>query len=148
MSEHHITFEDLKLRLTPAQRRAAQLIVENDFAAKGERKTLGEIAEELSIDQRTLYNWRQNPDFTRYMAALSDGELATFRSLADSQLVKLIKGTSNNGIPAIRALELFYRLEGRLVERSVVTTDEKAKQPTMTRAEASEELERLNRYIN
>src|SRR5690625_7794813 len=120
MGDYHLTFEDLKLRLTPAQRRAAHLIVENDFAAKSERKTLKEIAEELRIDERTLYNWRQNPDFTRYIAALSDGELATFRSLADSQLIKLIKGTSNNGLPAIRALELFYRLEGRLVERAVV----------------------------
>lgn len=148
MNEQHLTFADLKLRLKPIERKAAQLLVENDFAPKGERKTLAEIAEEVGINKRTLYNWRQNPDFTRYMAALSDGELATFRSLADSQLIKLIKGTSNNGVPAIRALELFYKLEGRLVERSVVATNEKDVQPKMTRAEASEELEKLNEYIN
>jgi len=147
MSEQQVSFEDLKLRLTPAQRRAAKLIVENDFAPKGERVTLGDIAEELSIDKRTLYNWRQNPDFTRYLAAISDGELAQFRSLVDSQLMKLIKGTSNNGLPAMRALELYYKLEGRLVDRSVVTTDEKSGKPTMTRREASEELEKLNKFI-
>src|SRR5699024_10985780 len=112
----------LKLRLTPAQRKAAELIVANDFAPKGEKRTLDEIAEEVGVDRRTIYNWRQSADFRRYMAAISDGELANYRSLADSQLIKLIKGTSNNGLPAIRGLELFYKLEGRLVERSVVQT--------------------------
>src|SRR5699024_352930 len=118
-----LTYEDLKLRLTPAQRKAAELIVKNDFAPKGERKTLGEIAEEVGVVQKTLYNWRQNPDFTRYVAAISDSELSNYRSLADSQLIKLIAGTSNNGLPAIRALELFYKLEGRLEDKRTVTID-------------------------
>lgn len=135
-----ITFEDLKLRLKPGQRKAAQLMVNNDFAPKGEKKTLEEIAAEVGITDRQLYNWRQNPDFTRYMAAISDGELANYRSLADSQLIKLIAGTSNNGLPAIKALELFYKLEGRLVDRSVVMSDDSNNNPTMTRAEASAEL--------
>ncbi|ONK24353.1 hypothetical protein BLX87_05420, partial [Bacillus sp. VT-16-64] len=88
MSENYITFEELKQRLTPGQRLAAELIVANDFAPKGEKKTLDQIAEEVGITDRQLYNWRQNPDFTRYMAAISDNKLDNYRSLADSQLIK------------------------------------------------------------
>jgi len=143
-----LTYEDLKLRLTPAQRKAAELIVANDFAPKGEKRNLGEIAEELGIVQKTLYNWRQSADFTRYMAAVSDGELSNYRSLADSQLIKLIAGTSNNGLPAIRALELFYKLEGRLEDKRTVTIDESNNKRPMTRTEISKELERLEKYVN
>lgn len=145
LSDTYITFEDLKLRLTPAQRKAAELIVANDFAPKGEKKNLDEIAEEVGVDRRTLYNWRQNPDFTRYMSAISDGELANYRSLADSQLIKLIKGTSNNGLPAIKALELFYKLEGRLVDKSVVMTNEDSRNPRLTQEEINNELDKLDK---
>ena len=144
-----VTFEELKLLLTPAQRKAAELIVANDFAPKGEKKNLDDIAEEVGVDRRTLYNWRQNSDFTRYMGAISDGELANFRSLADSQLIRLIAGEfTNNGTPAIKALELFYKLEGRLVDRSVVMQDDKDNQPRISRAKLSEELQKLDKYVN
>ena len=142
-----ITFEELKLRLSPVQRKAAELIVTNDFAPKGEKKTLEQISEQVGVDRRTLYNWRQNPDFTRYTAAVSDGELANYRSLANSQLIKLIQGTSNNGVPAIKALELFYKLEGRLVERSVTMTDERENQPRITRDEISEKIRELDTFV-
>src|SRR5699024_5058158 len=149
LSENIITFEDLKIRLTPAQRKAAELIVANDFAPKGEKKTLGQISEEVGVNQRTLYNWRQNPDFTRYVGAVSDGELSNYRSLADSQLIRLIAGEfTNNGTPAIKALELFYKLEGRLVDRSVVMRDDEHSNPQISRAELSEELQKLNKYVN
>lgn len=143
-----ITFEELKLRLTPVQRKAAELIVANDFAPKGEKKTLEQISEQVGVDRRTLYNWRQNPDFTRYMSAVSDGELANYRSLADSQLIKLIRGTfTNNGTPSIKALELFYKLEGRLVERSVTMTDDRENQPRISRDEISEKIRELDTFV-
>lgn len=149
LSENVITFEELKIRLTPAQRKAAELIVANDFAPKGEKMTLDKIAEEVGISQRSLYDWRQNPDFTRYMSAISDGELSNFRSLADSQLIRLIAGEfTNNGTPAIKALELFYKLEGRLVDRSVVMQDDKDNKPQISREKLSEELQKLNKYVN
>jgi len=147
MIENNISFEDLKLRLTPAQRKAAELIVANDFAPKKQRKTLGEIAKEVGISDRQLYTWRQNPDFTRYVAASSDGELSNYRSLADSQLIKLIKGTSNNGLPALRALELFYKLEGRLQDKRTVTFDDVSGGKKLSRSDISKELEKLEDYI-
>lgn len=143
-----VTFEELKLLLTPAQRKAAELIVANDFAPKGEKKNLDDIAEEVGVDRRTLYNWRQNSDFTRYMSAISDNKLDNHRSLADSQLIKLIEGTSNNGIASIKALELFYKLSGRLEDKRTVTINEENRKPTMTREEVSKGLADLEKYVN
>jgi len=143
-----ITYEDLKLLLSAEQRHAAELIVANDFAPKGEKKNLDEIAAEIGIDRRTLYNWRQNADFTRYMAAISDNKLDNHRSLADSQLIKLIAGTSNNGVASIKALELFYKLNGRLEDKRTVTINDEERKPTMTREEVSKGLADLERFVN
>lgn len=143
-----MTFEELKLLLTPRQRKAAELIVNNDFAPKGEKKNLDDIAEEVGVDRRTLYNWRQNSDFTRYMSAISDNKLDNYRSLADSQLIKLIEGTSNNGVASIKALELFYKLSGRLEDKRTVTINEENRKPTMTREQVSKGLADLEKYVN
>ena len=143
-----MTYEDLKLLLTPEQRKAAELIVANDFAPKGEKRKLDEIAFEVGVDRRTLYNWRQNADFTRFMSAISDNKLDNHRSLADSQLIKLIAGTSNNGVASIKALELFYKLNGRLEDKRTVTINDEERKPTMTRAEVSKGLADLERFVN
>jgi len=147
VSENYVSFEDLKQRLKPGQRLAAELIVQNDFAPKGEKMTLEQIAEQVGVTDRQLYNWRQDADFTRYMAAISDNKLDNYRSLADSQLIKLIQGTSNNGVASIKALELFYKLNGRMQDKqTVVMTDNR--QPTYSRDEISRGLEELNKYLN
>lgn len=140
------TFEEIKLRLTVPQRLAAETLVSNDFAKKGERMTLGEIATELSIDNKTLYNWRKNPDFTAYQAGLSDNRLDQFRSLADSQLIRLIDGTSsNNGLPSIKGLTLFYEIVGRKKQEPMVQIHN-GRTPTMSREEASAELEKFTTH--
>lgn len=147
MSENYITFEELKTRLKPAQRLAAELIVANDFAGKGEKKSFEQIAKEVGITDRTLYNWRQNADFTRYLAAISDNKLDQYRSIADSQLMKLVKGTSNNGLPSVKGLEMYYKLIGRMQDRQTLEVVE-ARRPTMTREEISEQLKELDKYVN
>lgn len=143
-----MTYEDLKLLLTAEQRNAAELIVANDFAPKGNKRKLDEIAFEVGVDRRTLYNWRQNADFTRYMSAISDNKLDNHRSLADSQLVKLIAGVSNNGVASIKALELFYKLNGRLEDKRTVTINDDKHKPAMTREEVSKGLADLERFVN
>lgn len=148
MSGNYITFEDLKLRLTPAQRKAAELIVANDFAPKDEKKTLEEIADEVRVDRRTLYDWRQNPDFTRYAAAITDNELDRGHSFVTGRLMWLIEnGASNNGVPPIKAIELYYKLTGRLVDRSVVMTNEDSRNPKITQEEINNELDKLDKLI-
>lgn len=143
-----VTYEDLKIRLTPVQRKAAELIVSNDFSPRGSKMNLDEIAKEVGISERQLYTWRQNSDFTLYMAAISDNKLDNHRSLADSQLIKLIEGTSNNGLASIKALELFYKLNGRLEDKRTVTINEEERKSPMTRAEVSKGLADLEKYVN
>lgn len=116
------TFDALKASLTPAQHLAAEFMLEREYAAKNDRKTYEEIAEEVGISTRLLYDWRKNPDFVKYTAALSDTKLDSYRSLADAQLIRLIQGTSNNGNAAIKALELFYKINGKLVDKREVVT--------------------------
>jgi hypothetical protein len=62
-------------------------------------------------------------DFIRYQTALTDVKLESYRTLVDAKHMHLIeKGASNNGILPIKALELYDKLSGRLVERSEVTS--------------------------
>ena len=117
------TLHELKGKLSPSQLRACELILEKEYAPKGEKKTYAEIASEIGIDTSTLYHWRQNPDFVRYLATVSDTKLDSARAAADAQLMRLVEGTSNNGNASIKALELYYKLIGKLTEkREIVQT--------------------------
>lgn len=118
----NITLEGLKAKLTPKQILAAELILENEFRAKGDKRTYDQIAEDAGCGVRTLYEWRQEPEFVRYLAVISDTKLDSYRSMADAQLVKLMNGTSNNGTPSIKALELYYKIIGKLVDKREVVS--------------------------
>jgi hypothetical protein len=143
------TLQELRARLTDAQAKAAHLLVANSFANKDEKRTLDDIAHECGITRMQLWRWRyDNPDFIRYVEALSDMRLAAYRDLADAQLVKLIQGTSNNGIPSIKALELYYRLAGRLVDRKQIEFDDNTNRPRLTAAEVAKGLDELNAMLN
>ena len=112
----------MRAELDGRQQNAAQLLVENEFRSKleGGRRTLDEIGEEVGVSRVTLWQWKKEPVFISYMAYLSDQHLDAQRAVVDGQLMRLIEGTSNNGTPSIKALELWYKLNNRLVERSVV----------------------------
>ncbi|MFJ8246201.1 phBC6A51 family helix-turn-helix protein [Peribacillus asahii] len=98
---------------------------------------------------RTLYNWRKEPDFIRYCAWISETKLDTFRATADAQLIKLIEGTSNNGLASIKALELFYKLNGRLIDRrEVVQTEESRGAKRISDDELQRGLDELNDMLN
>lgn len=119
-----LTLDQLKAKLTPAKQKAAELILEREYAAKGEKATFEDIAEEVGVTERTLYEWRKDAYFIQYLAVISDQKLDNYRGLADAQLIKLIQGTSNNGLASIKALELYYKLAGKLVERrETINTD-------------------------
>jgi predicted DNA-binding protein YlxM (UPF0122 family) len=125
----NMTLRELESALhdnNPKKVKAAHLLVNNDYAIKEETKSLDEIAEEVGVERRTLYNWRQEPIFLKYCEQLSEVKLIEFRSLVDSQLIKAIKGSSSNGIPSMKALDLYYKLSGRLVERSEVVAAEES----------------------
>lgn len=142
-----LTLEQLRAKLTPNQLRAAELILEKEYAPKGEKKNYSEIAAELGIDTSTLYLWRQNPDFVKYLAAVSDTKLDSARAVADAQLMRLVNGTSNNGMASIKALELYYKLIGKLTEkREIVQTSQETNVHDVDQIKA--EIERLRSSTN
>jgi transcriptional regulator with XRE-family HTH domain len=139
------TLDELRDRLTPQQQMAANMYVANEFAGK-EKKTQDELAEEIGITRQGLHKWRtENLDFIRYQSALTEFKLESYRTLVDAKLISLIeKGPSNNGIPSIKAIELFYKLNGRLVDRSEVVTVASEATPRLTREEVTKGLDELN----
>jgi transcriptional regulator with XRE-family HTH domain len=142
------TLKELQENLTPQQQMAAHLLIANEFAGK-EKRTQEELAEEIGISRMTLHNWKtEDIDFIRYTAALTDMKLDSYRSLVDARLMTLIeKGPSNNGIPSIKAIELYYKLSGRLVERKEVTqfTELQTDRPRrLSDEEVAQGLEELN----
>jgi len=143
-----ITLSELKARLSAEQLPAAELLVSNDYAGKA-KKSYELLADELCMSVRTLYNWRQEHDFIRYCAWISETKLDAFRATADAQLIKLIEGTSNNGLASIKALELFYKLNGRLIDRrEVVQTEESRGAKRISDDELQRGLDELNDMLN
>ena len=143
-----ITLSELRARLSADQLKAAELLVANDYAGKA-KKSYEDIADELGMSVRTLYNWRQEPSFIRYCAWISETKLDAFRATADAQLIKLIEGTSNNGLASIKALELFYKLNGRLIDRrEVVQTEESRGAKRISDDELQRGLNELNDMLN
>ncbi|WP_179924524.1 phBC6A51 family helix-turn-helix protein [Priestia megaterium] len=116
----NIDIAKLEEQLRPNQLKAINLMVESEFAS-ADKKTLEEIAEECGVSRITLYQWRKNPVFNQLLKAYSSQHLSSYRALADAQLLKLIKGTSANGIPSIKSLELFYKLQQDLNGDKTVT---------------------------
>ncbi|WP_306692418.1 phBC6A51 family helix-turn-helix protein [Bacillus cereus] len=136
---------DLRQEITEEQAQAAVKLVENSFAGK-ERKTLEEIAEELGVSRTTLWTWSNDVNFTRYKEALADQLLRDNIDLANGQLLALIRGDfTANKTPSIKALELFYKLSGKLVEKKEITTN--VDKPKVSQSEVEQELAELGKGI-
>lgn len=143
-----LTMQQMESQLEPLQVKAARMLIDNEFADKDGKKSLGDIADELEITPRTLYNWRQMPMFAAYQNALAEFISYSFAPTALAQLHKAIEGTSNNGMPSIKALELWFKVEGRLVGRQEIYSKIEQTTRTLTREETSEGLAGLDRFID
>lgn len=138
------SLQQLTTQLTPQQMNAVDLLVENEFdnAITGNRRTYEDIAAECGITRKTLALWRKEPAFIEYAAHISAQHTASLRPLADSQLAKLVRGTSNNGVPYIKGLELYYKIAGVLVDRREIVYADQTK-PMLTQAEITAGIEEL-----
>ncbi|ALC81542.1 phBC6A51 family helix-turn-helix protein [Bacillus gobiensis] len=147
-----LSMEELELSLTDQQKKAAWLLNNNELAAQveGKKRSYEEIAEEVGISTKTLYNWRKSDrNFIAYQNAISDVTLYSYRSEVDAMLIKLIRG-GNNGIGSIKALQLYYQMIGKLVnksEMSIVSEDQR-KTKRLTDEEVSDQLAELNKLLN
>ncbi|PEF46136.1 hypothetical protein CON22_13290 [Bacillus cereus] len=136
---------DLRQEITEEQAQAAVKLVENSFAGR-ERKTLEEIAEELGISRTTLWKWSNDVNFIRYKEALADRLLWDNIDLANGQLLALIRGDfTANKTPSIKALELFYKLSGKLVDKKEIITN--VDKPKVSQSEVEQTLAELGKGI-
>lgn len=136
----------LEAQLTPQQRKAAQLIVNNEWAEllteDGKKRTMAELAEEIGIARSTLFEWKAQEVFGAYVNYLTDMQLSAMRSEVNTALMKAIRGGAN-GIPSVKALDLYFRRYGLLTDRTVVedtrqTVEERRKSDEEIRADISE----------
>ncbi|MGH1286377.1 phBC6A51 family helix-turn-helix protein [Bacillus toyonensis] len=76
------------------------------------------------MSRTTLWTWSNDVNFIWYKEALADELLRNNIDLANGQLLALIRGDyTANKTPSIKALELFYKLNGKLVEKKEITTN-------------------------
>lgn len=143
-----ITLEEIKGHLTPQQQKIARTLVDNEFLGK-KKQTLEEIAEQEGLSVRTLYNWRQDRYFILYQNYIADSALDGFMPTAVAKLKESVEGRSNNGIPSMKALELYFKLAGRLIDKKeVIAQPDETSRVRVTRQDISRELAELDKLLN
>lgn len=130
----------LEAQITPQQLRAAHLIVNNEWAellnADGKKKTAQELADEIGISRSTFFEWKSAELFGAYVNYLTDIQLSSMRSEVNTALMKAIRGGAN-GVPSVKALDLYFRRYGLLTDRTVV---EDARQHVEEKRKTDEEI--------
>lgn len=113
----------LEAQLTPQQQRAAQLLVINEWGELteegGKKRTMTELADELGIARSTLFEWKRNELFGAYVNHLTERQLDGMRSEVYVALMRSIRGGAN-GIPSVKALDLYMRRYGLLSDRTII----------------------------
>ncbi|HEU4964216.1 MAG TPA: phBC6A51 family helix-turn-helix protein [Bacilli bacterium] len=135
---------DLERQLSPQQIKAAAILVQNEWDAGdgGKKKTRDQIAEAVGISRSTLFEWLRKPEFVEYMNVLTDMDLQAIRSEFNALLVKAMRG-GNNGIPSVKALDLYARRFGLLKDHVVTETVAADKPRTMTEDEMDKALNEI-----
>lgn len=143
----------LEAQLTPQKIQAAHLLVLNEWADilgddSIQKRTMQEIADAVGCSRSTLTGWRTEEDFTAYLNYLAERQLDAMRSKMYTQLVRAAMGGSN-GIPSVRALDLYFRHYGLLTDRhEVVTNERELAGKRKTDEEIQRELQELDRMVN
>lgn len=129
----------LEAQLTGQQKRAAELLVANEWAELteyGRKKTMQELADEISIARSTLYEWKANESFSDYVNYLTDKQLESMRGEVNVGIMRLIRGGAN-GIPSVKALDLYLRRFALLTDKTIV---EDTRDTVLTRQKTDEEV--------
>lgn len=137
-------FKALESKLTPQQRKAALLLVQNDLLDIGEEKRhLDAIADEVGVCLRTLHRWKnENAVFIEYMNLIADDFLASYQSGVYRQMMKLIQSSQ----PSVKAIDLYLKRFGKLTERHV--TESVGDNDEQSDEKIAEEIAELDRELN
>ncbi|XID95782.1 phBC6A51 family helix-turn-helix protein [Paenibacillaceae bacterium WGS1546] len=95
-----------------------------------------ELAEDIGIARSTLYEWRALESFGEYVNYLTDLQLSAMRTEVNVAIMKAIRG-GPNGVPSVKAIDLYMRRFGLLTDRTVV---EDTRDSTHTRQRTDEEI--------
>jgi hypothetical protein len=107
----------LEAQLDGRQRLAAALVVEREFQPDDQRKSFEEIAEEVGVSARSLWEWRhRNRPFIDFVNAMSSDVLASSRPKVYRQLMKLIDGSQ----PSVKAIDLYFKHEGLITAKAEI----------------------------
>jgi hypothetical protein len=129
----------LEAKLDARKRLAAYLLVENELRETGDKRTQEDIAEEVGVSYKSLWEWKTKDSvFIEYKNALADDFLAEKRAYVYGQLMKLIGGSQ----PSVKALDLYLRRFGLLTEKQVMVTEDNS--GSRSNDDLAKELEELD----
>ncbi|MDR9748823.1 phBC6A51 family helix-turn-helix protein [Paenibacillus taichungensis] len=141
----------LEAQLTVQQRKAAQLLVANEWgellSEDGRKKSMQELANEIGIARSTLYEWKAQEHFIDYVNYLTDINLRGMQSEVNVALMKAIRG-GNNGLPSVKAIDLYMRRWALLSDRTIVEDRrDEISSNRKTDEEIRKEIEELNELV-
>lgn len=135
--------KEFEAKLTLPQQKAAFLLVENDLRDGGDKKTFEQIAEEVGVTSKTLWEWRKkNRNFIEYKNEIADDFLAEYRSGVYGQLMKLI----NSSQPSVKAISLYLQRYGLLTQKTQIETVDS--NGSRSNEDLAKELEDLDDLLN
>ncbi len=135
--------KELEAKLDVRKRKAAYLLVENELKETGDRRTQEDIAEEIGVTYKTLWEWKtKDRNFIDYKNEIADDFLATKRERVYSQLMKLIEGPQ----PSVKGIDLFMRRFGLLTEKQQIETIDNSQ--TRSNDDLAKELAELDELLN
>lgn len=103
--------DTLAEKLTAKQIKAAYLLIENEMAPRDQQKTQTELAEEIGISRKVLWEWRtKNQTFIEFKKEIAKDYLGDAVGIFAKALVDSMRGT--NGAPSQKALDLYAKLMG------------------------------------
>jgi DNA-binding XRE family transcriptional regulator len=133
----------LEAKLDARKRNAAYLLVENELRETGDKRKQEEIAEEVGVTSKTIWEWKtKDPVFIEYKNALADDFLSEKRAYVYGQLMKLIGGSQ----PSVKALDLYLRRFGLLTEKQVMVSEESGS--TRSNEDLARELAELDDLLD
>jgi hypothetical protein len=101
---------ELAKELTEVQKRVAEELALSPLT--GENLSQTAIAEKYEINRRTIWHWRQDPQFIAYQNQVSQMVLDTMTSEITNRLIELIRSKNEN--VALKSIETYLKLQGRL----------------------------------
>lgn len=146
-NNNYLTSAQMQELLTEDKRKYCEMAVENEFRPKNKRLTNIQIAEQLGYTDRQIRRWKKDPVVVQYVRYLTNSERDNFYPTVIRQLQAAIEGTSNNGAASMKAIELYLKASGMLVDQQHVIQSVEHRAP-MSRKDITDEIGKLDDMMN